>query len=236
MAERKKRNAAKKRRIIIMETGGLAVFCILFSFIPSVTAKYIKQTEIKGVAIAREFYFSSNLLDGSMHQITAGEDGRASVSFVLMNYEEERKYSEVDIDYVVTVEEEDGDKENDVVISPAAGKIPKGMPDHVEIMVSGLTAEHTYRINASTDNTYTKTLTGTVKVGTEDEQMYLSTEDEDFTDSIFPETEQNEDAESEAEEDTAVVSDKFANDSEYMDFTDCEPAEETENIEIVKIP
>ena len=44
-----------------------AVFCMIMISIPSVSAKYIRQTELTGVVNARNFYFVSDLLDGSTH-------------------------------------------------------------------------------------------------------------------------------------------------------------------------
>ena len=73
-----------------------AVFCMIMISISSVSAKYIRQTELTGVVNARNFYFVSDLLDGGVHQVMVKEDTMASVT--LMNYINEERYSEVDID------------------------------------------------------------------------------------------------------------------------------------------
>ena len=63
-------------------------------------------------------------------------------------------------------------------------------------MVSGLKAGHTYKITASTDNTYAKTLTGVVKVNADDSPLCAPEADgkvqseAEFTDSFLPETTQ----------------------------------------------
>lgn len=138
-----------------------AVFCMIMISIPSVSAKYIRQTELTGVVNARNFYFVSDLLDGGVHQVMVKEDTMASVT--LMNYINEEEYSEVDIEYVVEVRDTDKDEKSSLTVSPAAGTITKGQRNAVEIVVSGLKAGHTYKITASTDNTYAKTLTRSSK-------------------------------------------------------------------------
>ena len=171
-----------------------AVFCMIMISIPSVSAKYIRQTELTGVVNARNFYFVSDLLDGGVHQVMVKEDTMASVT--LMNYINEEEYSEVDIEYVVEVRDTDKDEKSSLTVSPAAGTITKGQRNAVEIVVSGLKAGHTYKITASTDNTYAKTLTGVVKVNADDSPLCAPEADgkvqleAEFTDSFLPETTQ----------------------------------------------
>ena len=111
-----------------------AVFCMIMISISSVSAKYIRQTELTGVVNARNFYFVSDLLDGGVHQVMVKEDTMASVT--LMNYINEERYSEVDIDYVVEVRDTDKDEKSSLTVSPAAGTITKGQRNAVEIVVS----------------------------------------------------------------------------------------------------
>ena len=66
-----------------------AVFCMIMLSISSVSAKYIRQTDLTGIVNARNFCFVSDLLDGGMHQVTVKEDAMASVTLVLMNYMDE---------------------------------------------------------------------------------------------------------------------------------------------------
>ena len=90
-----------------------AVFCMIMISISSVSAKYIRQTELTGVVNARNFYFVSDLLDGGVHQVMVKEDTMASVTLTLMNYMDEERYSEVDIDYVVEAEDTDKDEKTE---------------------------------------------------------------------------------------------------------------------------
>lgn len=213
-----------------------AVFCMIMISIPSVSAKYIRQTELTGVVNARNFCFVSDLLDGGVHQVTVKEDAMASVT--LMNYINEEEYSEVDIDYVVEAKDTDKDEKSSLTVSPAAGTITKGQRNAVEIVVSGLKAGHTYKITASTDNTYAKTLTGVVKVNADDSQLCAPEGDgkvqseEEFTDSLLPETTQESTPESgeEAEQEEVDLEDLSEN-SEDMEPVECEPLPEENEME-----
>lgn len=204
-----------------------AVFCMIMISIPSVSAKYIRQTELTGVVNARNFCFVSDLLDGGVHQVTVKEDAMASVT--LMNYINEEEYSEVDIDYVVEAKDTDKDEKSSLTVSPAAGTITKGQRNAVEIVVSGLKAGHTYKITASTDNTYAKTLTGVVKVNADDSQLCAPEGDgkvqseEEFTDSFLPETTQESTPESgeEAEQEEVDLED-LSESSEDTEPVECE--------------
>ena len=204
-----------------------AVFCMNMISIPSVSAKYIRQTELTGVVNARNFYFVSDLLDGGVHQVMVKEDTMASVT--LMNYINEEEYSEVDIEYVVEVRDTDKDEKSSLTVSPAAGTITKGQRNAVEIVVSGLKAGHTYKITASTDNTYAKTLTGVVKVNADDSPLCAPEADgkvqleAEFTDSFLPETTQENTPESgeEAEQEEFDLED-LSESSEDTEPVECE--------------
>ena len=213
-----------------------AVFCMIMISIPSVSAKYIRQTELTGVVNARNFYFVSDLLDGGVHQVTVKEDTMASVT--LMNYINEEEYSEVDIEYVVEVRDTDKDEKSSLTVSPAVGTITKGQRNAVEIVVSGLKAGHTYKITASTDNTYVKILTGVVKVNADDSPLCAPEADgkvqleAEFTDSFLPETTQESTPESgeEAEWEEVELEDLSEN-SEDMEPVECEPLPEENEME-----
>lgn len=215
-----------------------AVFCMIMISISSVSAKYIRQTELTGVVNARNFCFVSDLLDGGMHRVTVKEDVMASVTLTLMNYMDEERYSEVDIDYVVEAEDTDKDEKSSLTVSPAAGTITKGQRNAVEIVVSGLKAGHTYKITASTDNTYAKTLAGVVKVNADDSPLCAPKAngkvqlEAEFTDSFLPETTQESTPESgeEAEQEEVDLEDLSEN-SEDMEPVECEPLPEENEME-----
>lgn len=215
-----------------------AVFCMIMISIPSVTAKYIRQTELTGVVNARNFYFASDLLDGGMHQVTVKKDAMASVTLTLMNYMDEERYSEVDIAYVVEVRDTGEDEKSSLTVRPSAGTITKGQRNAVEIVVSGLKAGHIYKITASTDNTYAKTLTGVVKVNADDSQLCAPEGDgkvqseEEFTDSLLPEiTEENTLESGEEAEWEEVELEDLSGNSEDTEPVECEPLPEENEME-----
>lgn len=215
-----------------------AVFCMIMISIPSVTAKYIRQTEVTGVVNARNFYFASDLLDDGMHQVTVKKDAMASVTLTLMNYMDEERYSEVDIEYVVEVRDTGEDEKSSLTVRPSAGTITKGQRNAVEIVVSGLKAGHIYKITASTDNTYAKTLTGVVKVNADDSQLCAPEgggkvqSEEEFTDSLLPEiTEENTMEPGEEAEREEVEQEDLSGNSEDTEPVECEPLPEENEME-----
>lgn len=192
-------------------TAFLILFCVLLVLITAgVTARYIQKTDKNDVAVAKEFYFKSDLLDGNTHTIAPTDsDGKGSITITLMNHADELRYSEVDIDYTVSVEEvtdssgssgtassnsdasntgtgtavQAGDGNSStttasgVTIDKPTGKIENGKVNNYEVKISGLQPGKTYKVTATTNNTYSKTLTGTIKVNPIDSELHASVTD-----------------------------------------------------------
>lgn len=160
----------------------LALFCVCIGGISLVSAKYIKQSVTKNNSVtAKEFYFESDLLDGQTHQIVSTEDSTtgktASVIIRLKNHVDELRYSEVNIDYTVTVTEQDGTSAAGVTITNGTGSIPAGASNNIDVTLSGLQSGKTYTVTATTSNIYQKTLTGTIEVAQPDNDIYASISD-----------------------------------------------------------
>lgn len=164
----------------------LVLFCLCVGGIALVSAKYIKQNVTKNnSAMASEFYFESDLLDGKEHEVVATEDNgkTAKVTLRLKNHVDELRYSETEIDYTISVVQKDGTKAEDVTIDQengtiAAGKATNDRQTHdVDVTLSGLKAGETYTVTATTDNTYHKMLSGTIKVLLSDTKLYASISD-----------------------------------------------------------
>ena len=105
-------------------------------------------------------------------------------------------------------------------------------------LVSGLKAGHIYKITASTDNTYAKTLTGVVKVNADDSQLCAPEGDgkvqseEEFTDSLLPEiTEENTMEPGEEAEREEVEQEDLSGNSEDTEPVECEPLPEENEME-----
>ncbi len=167
-------------------TAFLILLCVLSVFIlAGVTAMYIQKTDKNDVAVAKEFYFKSDLLDGNTHTIAPTDSGTGSITITLMNHEDALRYSEVDIEYTVSVKEDagsdstassNGDKSS-ITIDEATGTISKDDVNDKAVTISGLQPGRTYTVTATTNNTYSKTLTGTIKVNAIDSALHASVAD-----------------------------------------------------------
>ncbi len=115
-------------------------------------AKYYHGKDSKGLTIARNFYFTSNLLDGKEHTFSSGT---TSVTFTLGNHADDLRYSEMDITYNVEVD-------NGAVIDKSTGTLVKNVIKDDQITISSLTAGKTYHVKAVGKGKYTKTLTATI--------------------------------------------------------------------------
>lgn len=149
-----------------------------------VYAKYVQTSRYNDAVTAKEFYFSSDLLDGELHEVPAlEEDGTAEVSFHLTNHEDQLRYSTLPVSYEVTWENADGEKqstaeaENRITGEMSAGKGSNYDTNDKKITISGLEAGNTYHITARSLAPYTKILTGTVRVQTQDKQLHAVLED-----------------------------------------------------------
>ena len=83
-----------------------AVCLVLLVFLMgAVIGRYQRQLRSDNSVKAKEFYFTSNLLDGGTHTLAPGS---TEVTFTLGNHADELRFSEVDIAYTVTVTPADG--------------------------------------------------------------------------------------------------------------------------------
>lgn len=162
----------RKKKIILL----LSLFCISIFFISIVSAKYIHKTENTGTITAKEFYFKSDLLDGGTHTVTAVGD-TASVTIRLMNHEDALRYSETDINYTISIKNSDGTEVTSEG-SDLTGTITGGACNDKDIAINGLQPGKTYTITASTENYYSKTLKGTIKVNSLDRDIHTAILDE----------------------------------------------------------
>lgn len=174
----------------------LIVLCLAIFGLAKVAAKYVKETETTNVAVAKEFYFKSDLLDGNTHTISPlDENGTASLTFQLMNHEDELRYSDVDIKYEVTVNEIESQSTNliqndvtDQVVKDSnnakKGTIPSGqaVDDNTShdqtVTLQGLEAGKSYKVTAKAISPYEKELTATIKVNPIDTDVKASISDE----------------------------------------------------------
>ena len=194
--KKKQEYAAKLWNRIARVRMPLTVVCILAFGAFIVYAKYIQTSQYNDAVTAKEFYFSSDVMDGGVHEIPAldvAEDGTtsATLTFHLMNHEDQLRYSEVAVDYNVTWKEENGNASetsgNGINLS---GQIVagKGHGDQTSdqtndktndktVTISGLEQGKTYTVTATATAPYTKTLTATIRVQQKNAELQASVSD-----------------------------------------------------------
>ena len=101
------------------------------------------------------------------------ENGNDSISFCLKNNEDNLRYSEVDINYIVTITDTEGNKvtdKNGEIISEKTGKIPKNEINSVDIEYTSL-PEGSYIITAKAVSPYEKSISAIFNLKKEEEDF-----------------------------------------------------------------
>ncbi len=154
-----------RKKVIISTVAVVLSLCVLA--VGMLVAKYLNERESDGLVKAKNFYFTSNLLDGKEHTLALGS---TSFTFTLGNHEDDLRYSEVDISYEVTVDN------GATVTSGGSGTLAKDVISDAEVTVSNL-QPGTYHIKAVGTGGYSKTLTATVVVPDKETKLYYSIDD-----------------------------------------------------------
>ncbi len=155
-------NHRGKRTGLIAGAIGL---CFVLLLVGAVIAKYRQQLHSDSAVRAKEFYFTSDFLDGGTHTLAPGS---TSVTFTLGNHADELRISEVDIQYTVTVD-------NGAAVAPANGTLTKDAKADATITISDL-QPGTYTVKAVGTGGYSQTLTATIVVLAEAAKPYYHIE------------------------------------------------------------
>lgn len=185
----------------------LTALCLWNEGIITVSARYQSRVENRNNSVtAADFYFESDLLDGEQHAVGLGEDGIACVTIPLRNYDDEQRCAETDIVYTVTVTDESNETEK-ITVADETGTLTGNVKSDANITVSGLQEGKIYTITAMTNNTYQKTLTGTIFVSdvlsatvVEEVEVQSVIQEEEPEEMIVLELESEEQEEGETEE------------------------------------
>ncbi len=148
-------HAGKKKSAGITVAVPAVCLLLLVILVGAVIGRYQRQFGSGGSVRAKEFYFTSDFLDGSTHTLAPGS---TEVKFSLSNHADELRWSEVDIAYEVTVEPTGG-----ATLSNGSGTLDKDAKSDKEVTITGLTPG-TYTVTAVGTGGYKKTLTATIKV------------------------------------------------------------------------
>ncbi|MCQ2516241.1 MAG: fimbrillin family protein [Saccharofermentans sp.] len=152
---------------------GVVMFLCALLVIGVVYAKYVRSVEGNGSAVMKEFYFTSDLLDGNQHTLAAGS---TVVSFTLSNHADALRYSEVDINYTVEINDA-----NDLIYY-SEGVLVSGSTNDDTITISDLTPGNTYTITATGNGGYHQELTATIVIPEAESHLYyyLDTSNTEF--------------------------------------------------------
>ncbi len=148
---------------------GLA-FALLVILIGTAIGRYQHQFTPDASVKAKDFYFTSDFLDGNTHTLAPGT---TEVSFTLGNHADELRWSEVDITYAVTVTPADGTASEDVTVeySDSGKKFTAGSKQDATVTIKGL-QPGTYTVTAAGNGGYEKSLTATIEVLSNEAQVY----------------------------------------------------------------
>ncbi len=146
-----------------------AVCLVLLVFLMGmVIGRYQRQLQSDGSVKALNFYFTSSFLDGSTHTLAPDS---TEVTFTLGNHADDLRFSEVDIEYTVTVD-------NGATISinnntgTNTGTLTKGAVRDAEVTISNLKGGKTYTVTAIGTGGYSQTLTAKIEVLPIEGQLY----------------------------------------------------------------
>lgn len=157
----KEKSNKTRRNVKILVMAVVLLVCTLT--ISIVAAKYISEKSSDGSVRANNFYFTSNLLDGKKHTL---DPGSTSITFTLGNHEDNLRYSEVDINYEVTVNNGATVKDG-----TGTGKLAKNHINDAKVTIQKL-KPGTYTVTAVGKGGYEKTLTATIEVPAEAPRIY----------------------------------------------------------------
>jgi len=160
---------AKKNRTGTAMAALAMSFVLLLILISAALGKYQHQIDNDGYVKAKDFYFTSDFLDGGVHTLTPIDStGNTSVTFTLGNHADELRWSEVDISYAVTVASNGGGTST---VENGSGTLTSGSVKDATVTLT-FTSSGTYTVTATGTGGYTKTLTATIVIPDQSAHLY----------------------------------------------------------------
>lgn len=152
----------------------ILLFLLFAISITSVVAKYVHRDQGTNLIVAKEFYFTSNLLDESDKEYILNMDAN-EITFTLGNNVDDLRFSEDDISYKITVE-------GGATLSSNEGTLENEKVSVHKITLSGLEVGKTYKVVATAEAGYKKTLQAsfTVSKNKTGVYKYLDTTNDHF--------------------------------------------------------
>ena len=161
----KKRPIISRRKVLVI--GMWAVLLILLGTdISGVSAKYVKKVDNQAAVVrAREFYFTSDLLEEGGRKYPLNP-GTKSVSFELRNYGDDLRFSEGDVTFEVEC------AGAAITVEPAGNFLEGAKKSAAKVTLSGLADGQTYRVYATGSCGYQKQLSAEFEVLAQGTSVY----------------------------------------------------------------
>ena len=137
-------------------------------------AKYAIDHKNDGLVELSAFYFESNLLKPAAENATY-HNGTNSITFELRNYAYEKRKSDLDVQYEVFIKQSNGDPASASGVNTSGNILVADKT--VSVTYTGLEYGKTYVVTASSTAPYTKTLSATFVIPTEDQALSPVIED-----------------------------------------------------------
>lgn len=148
------------KKMPLLAAAGIVLALVLIGM---AGARYLYEEDSGGYVKAKEFYFTSNLLDGAAHTLAPGS---TEITFSLGNHPDSLRYSETPISYSVKV---DG---NTPAGTNLTGTLGAGSVQDQTVTITGLVPGQTYTVTAEGVGGYHKTLTATLVIPEEEQYLY----------------------------------------------------------------
>lgn len=156
-----KKKEKKFRKAVYIPAAAVIVLALVLIGIAG--AKYLYKTDNRGSIRAKEFYFTSNLLDEQTHTLAPGS---TQITFSLGNHQDALRYSETPIKYTVKVNGITPDG------SGLEGELAEGSVQDASVTIKNLTPGQIYKVAAEGVGGYRKTLTATLVIPEAEKYLY----------------------------------------------------------------
>lgn len=155
-----------------LDINKLILIIIPIIIIGTTVAKYVQKQNNDIVYQAKNFYFESDLLsDNTNPKSYTYQKGKNNISIILRNNIDSLRYSEVDIDYIVTISDIQGKK-----IEEKTGTLSNKNIDAKQIEFTNLQSG-TYTVVAKSKNPYEKTLQANFIIEKENDEIVYQISD-----------------------------------------------------------
>ena len=158
----------------------LLIILIPVALIGVTAAKYVKESSVEIIYEAKNFYFESYVLSNNTDpRAYTYEIGNDTISFDLKNNIDDLRASEVDIEFVATITDIQGNTvqdKNGEIVNEQTGTLYSSSIDSQEIEFKNLPSGN-YLITAKAVTPYEKTLTATFVLTEKDEEIRYEVHD-----------------------------------------------------------